>query len=131
VSAPFIGPGRERRHRAAAGSGGINAGRFSIKRKGGSGDGRRFGGGSWVVDVPAMEEEGGRRGGRDGSVRWRPIRVAAQSCLTGGRRRPAGPSGPKGFLGWTVLLGRANRVGPNQIKILFEFLFEFWNLARL
>jgi hypothetical protein len=77
----------------------------TLKEKGGSGEGRRFGGGSRVVGAPAMEEEGGWRGGRDGSVRRRPTGVAARTCLTGGRRRLAGPSGPKGFLGRTVLLG--------------------------
>jgi hypothetical protein len=33
VCTPFIRPGRERGRRAAAGGGGINAGRFSIERK--------------------------------------------------------------------------------------------------
>jgi hypothetical protein len=68
-----------------------------------------------------MEEEGGRGGGRDGSVRWCLTGVAVRSCLTGGRRRPAGPSGPKGSLGRIVLLGRADRVGRNQIKSFLNF----------
>jgi hypothetical protein len=104
---------------------------LALKEKGGSGEGRRFGGGSQVVGTPTMEEEGGRWGGWDGSVRRCPTGVAARSCLTGGRRRPARPSGPKGFLGRTVLLGQADRVGRNQIKSFFKFLFKFWNLARL
>jgi hypothetical protein len=81
-----------------------------------------------VVGAPAMEEEGGRRRGRDSNVRRRPTGVAARSCLTGGRRRPTGPSGPKGFLGRTVLLGRADRVGQNQIKSFSKFYLnsEIW-----
>jgi hypothetical protein len=67
----------------AAGGSSINASHFSIERKGGgSGEGRQFGGGSRVVGVPAMEEEGGRRGGWDGSVRWRPTGVVARTFLT-------------------------------------------------
>jgi hypothetical protein len=95
------------------------------EKKGGSGEGRRFGGGSRVVGAPAMEEEGGRRGGRDGSMWQRPTRVAARSYLTGGRRRPAGPSGSKGFLGRTVLLGRADQVGRNQIKSFLNFYLNY------
>jgi hypothetical protein len=41
--------------------------------------------------------------------------------LTRGRRRLAGTSGTKGFLRWTVLLGRADRVGRNQIKSFLNF----------
>jgi hypothetical protein len=95
----------------------------ALKEKGGggSGEGRRFGWGSRLVDAPAMEEEGGQRGGQDGSVRRRPTEVEAQSCLTGGRRRPAGPSGLKGFLGRTVLLGQTDWVGQNQIKSFSNF----------
>jgi hypothetical protein len=101
---------------ASAGNAGINADRFGIERKkGGSGEGRRFRGGSLVAGAPAMEKEGGWQGGRDGIVRRCPTVVVAQSYLTGGRRRPAGPSGPKGFLGWTVLLGR------NHIKSFLNF----------
>jgi hypothetical protein len=41
VCTPFIGPGRERGRRVVVGGGGINAGHFSIERKGeGSGEGR-------------------------------------------------------------------------------------------
>jgi hypothetical protein len=39
----------------------------TLKEKGGSGEGRRFGGGSRVVGAPTMEE-GAQRGGRDSSV---------------------------------------------------------------
>jgi hypothetical protein len=33
------------------------------EKKGGSREGRRIGGGSWVVSAPATDEEGGRWGG--------------------------------------------------------------------
>jgi hypothetical protein len=125
VCAPFIGPGRERGRRAVAGGGSINASRFSIERKRGcSGEERQFSGGSRLVGAPTMEEEGGQRGGQDSSVRRRPSGVAARSCWTEGRRWPAGPCGPKSFLCRTVLLGRADRVGQNQIKS-FSIFFEF------
>jgi hypothetical protein len=78
-----------------------------------------------VVGAPAMEEEGGRWGGRDGNVRRRPTGVVARSCLIGGRRRPAGPSGLKGFLGRTVLLGQADQVGRNQIKSFLNFYLNY------
>jgi hypothetical protein len=68
-----------------------------------------------------MQEEAGQRGGRDSSVQRRLTGVVARSCLTRGRRRPAGTSGTKGFLRWTVLLGRADRVGRNQIKSFLNF----------
>jgi hypothetical protein len=59
-------------------SGGINADRFSIERKkGASGEGRRFSGGSRVVSAPAMELEGGQRGGRDDNVWPHPIDVGS------------------------------------------------------
>jgi hypothetical protein len=107
---------------AAAGGGGVNAGRFGIEtKKGGSGEGRRFNGGRQVVGAPTMEEEGGRRGCRDGSVRRCPTGVAAQSYLTGGRRRPAEPSRLKGFLGRSVLLIRADR--GDQIKSFSNFFY--------
>jgi hypothetical protein len=66
-------------------------------------------------------EEGGRWGGQDDSVQGRPTGVVALSCLIGGRRRLAGPSGLKGFLGRSMLLGRADRVGQNQIKSFLNF----------
>jgi hypothetical protein len=60
VSAPFIGPGREQRHRAAAGSGGINAGRFGIKRKGAVGMGEdSVGEAGWSTCLPWRRKEGG------------------------------------------------------------------------
>jgi hypothetical protein len=98
---------------------------LALKEKWGQRGGEVIRWGCRVVSAPAMEEEGGRRGGWDGSVRRRPTGVAARSCLTEGRRRPTGLSRPKGFLGRTMLLGRDDRVGQNRIKILFEFLFEF------
>jgi hypothetical protein len=85
----------------------------ALKEKGGggSGEGRQFGGGGRVVGVPATEEEGGRRGGWDDSVRWRPIGLVAQTFLTRGRRRSAGPSGQKaswvGLCFWAELTGWA------------------------
>jgi hypothetical protein len=45
---------------ASGGGGGINASHFDIERKkGGSGEGRRFSGECRLVGVPATEEDGG------------------------------------------------------------------------
>jgi hypothetical protein len=92
------------------------------EKRGSSGEGRRLGGRSRVVGAPATKEEGGRQGGWDGSMQRHPTGVVARSCLTGGRRRLAGSSGSKGFLGQTVMLGRADRVGQNQNKSFSKFI---------
>jgi hypothetical protein len=64
----------------------------------------------WSARLPWRRKEGGGEAG-----------MVARSCLSGGRRRPTGPSRPKCFLGQTVLLGRADRVGQNQIKSILNF----------
>jgi hypothetical protein len=65
VCAPFIGPGRERGHRAAAGCGGINVGQFGIERKMGvvGREGDSVGEAGWSARLPWRRKEGGGEAG--------------------------------------------------------------------
>jgi hypothetical protein len=107
---------------ASGGGGGINASHFDIERKKGGqwgGEAIRWG---KSIGRRACYRGGRRMVGRPGRQRAVAPDRGGGSVLLDWRKEKAGWAfWPKGFLGWTVLLGRADRVGRNQIKSFSNF----------